>query len=313
LFFLAQLSLDPGWLSAVAALLIGIAGVVLLFWGRSALRGTTLILPWAWSLFAWLALCGSEIAIGMLHWWDVSVAEDQIRYLAAMTLFCPQLSQVGAKRPQWIAWQVVVAVFLLVLWTPVLQVWAFRSVGHVAPGWVWGVFLAGLILAGFLNNFPTRFSPTALCLTIAQINMTYTYLPMTTSEITVKGALMAIALGLIGIGSAIQGGLGCPENLRPEDRAWIDFRDSFGAFWAARVMLRVNDSAARFEWGLWLSWNGFHQVEIVGSHADFRDGVREALVNCVRKLLADFVDDAWLDARLPPSNRRKKGLEDLEA
>ncbi|MEW4564136.1 hypothetical protein AB1K70_16480 [Bremerella sp. JC770] len=312
MFFLAQLSLDPGWLSAVAALLIGIAGVVLLFWGRTALRGTTLILPWAWSLFAWLALCGSEIAIGMLHWWDVSVAEDQIRYLAAMTLFCPQLSQVGAKRPQWIAWQVVVAVFLLVLWAPVIQVWGFRSVGHVAPGWVWGMFLAGLILAGFLNNFPTRFSPTALCLTIAQINMTYTYLPLTTSEVTVKGALMAIALGVIGIGSAIQGGLGCPENLRPEDRAWIDFRDSFGAFWAARVMLRVNDSAARYEWGLWLSWNGFHQVEIVGSHADFRDGVREALISCLRKLLVDFVDDAWLDARLPRSHKQKKGLEDLE-
>ncbi|WP_144970997.1 hypothetical protein [Bremerella volcania] len=310
---MAQLKLDPGWLSALASLLMGLAGVVLLWRGRTALQGTTLVLPWAWSLFAWSALCGSEIAIGLMHWWQASVADDQIRYLAAMTLFCPQLSQVGAKRPQWIAWQGVVAILLLVLWAPVIQVWAFNSIGHVAPGWIWGTFLAALVLAGFLNNFPTRFSPTALCLAIAQFNMTYTYLPMTTSEVTVTGSLLAMALGLIGIGSAIQGGLGCPENLRAEDRAWIDFRDSFGAFWAARVMLRVNDSAARYEWGLWLSWNGFHQVEIVGSHADFRDGVREALITCLRKLLGDFVDEAWLDARLPRANNQKKGLEDMEA
>lgn len=313
MFLLAQLKLDPGWLSALASLLMGVAGVVLLWRGRTALHGTTLVLPWAWSLLAWLALCGSEIAIGMMHWWNVSLLDDQIRYLVAMTLFCPQLSQVGAKRPQWTAWQGVVGVFLLVLWAPVFQVWAFSSIGHIAPGWIWGMFLAALILAGFLNNFPTRFSPTALCLTVAQINMAYTYLPMTTSEVTVNGSLMAMALGLIGIGSAIQGGLGRPENLRPEDRAWIDFRDSFGAFWAVRVMFRVNDAAARYEWGLWLSWNGFHQVEIVGSNADFRDEVREALVTCLRKLLGDFVDDTWLDARLPRPNKRKKGLEDLEA
>lgn len=313
MFLLAQLILDPGWLSAAASLLMGIAGVVLLWRGRTALRGTTLVLPWAWSLLAWVVLCGSECVIGVMHAQEVSGGEDQIRYLAAMTLFCPQLSQVGSKRPQWITWQLVVAIFLLVLWLPVFQVWAFSSIGHVAPGWMGGIFLAALILAGFLNNFPTRFSPTALCLVIAQINMTYTYLPMATTEVTVNGALLAMALGLIGIGSAIQGGLGCPENLRPEDRAWIDFRDSFGAFWAVRVMLRVNDSAARYEWGLWLSWNGFHQVEIVGSHADFRDGVREALITCLRKLLGDFVDDAWLDTRLPRSNTRKKGFEDLEA
>ncbi len=313
MLLLAQLQLDPGWLTATASLLLGIAGVVLLWRGRTAVQGTTLVLPWAWSLLAWFALCGSELAIGVLHWAEVSVSDDQIRYLAAMTLFCPQLSQVGSKRPQWITWQFIVAIFLLGLWAPVLQVWAFSSIGHVAPGWLWGMFLAALILAGFVNNFPTRFSPTALCLTIAQVNMTYAYLPMTTTEVTAAGALFAMALGVVGIGSAIQGGLGCPENLHPEDRAWIDFRDSFGAFWAIRVMLRVNDSAARYEWGLWLSWNGFHQVEIVGSHADFRDGVREALVSCLRKLLGDFVDDSWLDARLPPSNKRKKGLEDLEA
>lgn len=313
LFLLAQLNLDPGWLSALAALLMGIAGGVLLWRGRLALKGTTLVMPWAWSLFAWVALCGSEIVIGVMHWAELPVSDDQLRYLAAMTLFCPQLSQVGSKRPLWISWQAIVAILLLVLWAPVLVDWFSSSPGEISPGWIWGVFLAGLILAGFLNNFPTRFSPTALGLAIAQLQMTYTYLPLTTSEVTVKGALLAIAAGLMGIGSAIQGGFGRPENLRPEDRAWFDFRDSFGAFWAARVMLRVNDSAARYEWGLWLSWNGFHQVEIVGSHADFRDGVREALITCLRKLLGDFVDEAWLDARLPPANKRKKGLEDLDA
>ncbi len=312
LFLLAQLELDPGRLTAAVSALLGLAGVVLLWRGRQAIQGTTLVGPWLWTMVAWIALCGTEAAIGMLHWYEISLPDDQLRYLATMTLFCPQLSQVGSKRPNSLLWQLVVASFWLVLCVPVFQVWSAGSSGHVNPGWIWGTFLAVLILAGLLNNGPTRFAVSAICLAGAQVLMTYHYLPWTTAEVTVKGALLAIGLGLVGIGLVSLGWPGRSENLRPEDRAWLDFRDSFGGFWAAKVLFRVNDSAVRFEWGLCLSWTGFFQVEIVGSHPEFRDGVREGLVTCMRKLLSDFVDEAWLDERLPRPSKQKTGLEDLE-
>ncbi|MEW4452682.1 hypothetical protein AB1L30_08405 [Bremerella sp. JC817] len=313
LMLLAQWQLDPGWLPAIAALLLGLVGCVILLRGRSGLKGTTLLAPWGWCFVAWVALFGSEVAIGTLHGLQIPVNDEQWRYLAAMGLFCPQLSQIGAKRSQTLLWQLVVVLFWVILCLPVWRAWFSAGTGHMNPGPLWGTFLAVLILAGVLNNGPTRFGCTALCLASAQVLMTYSYLPGTGLDLTSSGVLASMVMLVVGMMMVLLGWPTRPETMRAEDRAWIDFRDSYGGFWAARVMYRVNESAVRFDWGLWLGWNGFSQVEIVGSHPDYQDEVRHALVSCLRRLLGDFVDQQWLDARLPRPTQQKKGLEDLEA
>ncbi len=305
--------ISPGWLSAAVALLLGAVGVLLLMRIRGNLRGTTLTAAWGWALVAWVALIGSEIVIGMCHVMQWPIVDSHLRYVAAMGLFLPTLAQIGAKRRQVLICQFLLILFWLALCIPVLRVWVLDSTGKTDPGWIWGSFLGLLLVAGLLNNGATRFGPAAFCLAAAQGLMVYPCLPWTSSEVTTNGALLSMGILLLGMGLVAFGWPVRAEVVRLEDRAWLDFRDQFGSFWAARVIQRVNDAAVRYDWGLWLGWDGFHQVEIVGSDPEFRDEVRQGLVACLRKLLGDFVDQAWLDSRLPKCNPKKNGMEDLEA
>ncbi|RCS49268.1 hypothetical protein DTL42_12080 [Bremerella cremea] len=305
--------LNPGWITATVAFLLGIVGMLLLMRGRGSLQGTTLTAAWGWAMVAWVSLMGCEIAIALCHEMQWPIADNHGRYLAAMSLFLPVLAQIGAKRRHLVVGQLLMVAFWLVLCIPVFRVGILDSAGKADPGWVWGSFLALLLVAELLNNLGTRFSPAAFCLAAAQGVMVYPYLPWATAEVTTGGALLAMGILLLGMGLVAFYWPVRAEAVRPEDRAWLDFRDQFGSYWAARVMQRVNDAAVRYEWGLWLGWDGFHQVEIVGSDPEFRDEVRQGLVACLRKLLGDFVDQQWLDDRLPKGNPKKNGMEDLEA
>ncbi|MBI1247676.1 hypothetical protein GC197_07475 [bacterium] len=313
MFLLAQLQHSLDYLTLPAALIMGVAGLVILIRGRKSLKGTSLLGPWGWCLFAWVAVCGAEVLIAVLNMLQVSIPEVQIRYVAAMTLFCPQMSQIGAKRSQTVVWQLVVGVFWLVLCSPLLMQWLGTLNGNRDPGWPWDIFLSVLILAGFLNNGLTRYGITAVCLTIAQILLTYPTSHGTSLEFMSTRAIVSIGFLLLGMALVALDWPSRPQLFHREDRAWLDFRDCYGSFWALRVMQRVNEAAVRFDWGLWLGWNGFSQVEIVGSHPEFREEVSQALVSCLRKLLGDFVDDDWLDARLPRPTQKKRGLEEMEA
>ncbi len=307
-----QFRIEPGWVTATCALLLGVVGVVLLLRSRSRLQGTTLLGPWGWTIFAWLMLSGTETVIGLTHALGGEVPDQQLRYLAAMSLFCPQLSQIGARRPQARMWQVGVGVFWGLLCLPVVRAQFDPLAGTLDPAWVWGVLFVLLVAVGLLNNAPTRFAPTAWCLAAAQLIMTYPYLPWAHSEVSAGGATCAAGILLLGIGLVVAGWPGRPVPLHPEDRAWLDFRDSFGSYWALRAMQRVNDAAVRYDWGLWLTWSGFRQVEIAGSNPEFRDELRQGLCTCLRKLFSRFVDQAWLDRRLPRPTIKRTGLEDID-
>ena len=307
LIFALQLPINPGWLSAALALLIGGVGAVLLVRARSSVQGTTLTAAWAWTLLSWLGLVGCEVGIGIFHELNVPIVESQWRYLATIGMFLPSLAQLGAKRKHLAVWQLLVATFWLALGAPVFKSWLFSTTGEIDPGWAWGIFLAILVILGLLNNGLTRFGPTALCLAVAQSVMIYPYLPWTVSQVTSSGALVALAIILLGIVLASCGWPGRREAIHMEDRAWLDFRDRYGSFWSLRVMQCVSEAAVRYEWGLWLGWDGLHQVEIAGSDPEFRDEVRQGVVACLRKVLGEFVDQDWLDARLPPPTPRRRG------
>ncbi|PQO36005.1 hypothetical protein DTL21_08755 [Bremerella cremea] len=311
--FVMHIPINPGGVTAAVALLLGVVGIWLLIRIRSGLRGTTLTAAWAWAMVAWVCLVGCEIVIGVCHQLELSIVDNHWRYLAAMGLFLPTLAQVGAKRRHLVAWQLLMLAFWSALSVPVLEIWFLDSAGRSDPGWIWGCFLGLLMIAGLLNNLATRFGPAALCLAIAQGLMVYPYLPWASAPVTTGGALLSMGVLLLGMGMVAFRSQARSEIVRPENQAWLDFRDQFGSFWALRVMQRVNDAAVRYDWGLWLGWDGFHQVEIVGSDPEFRDEVRQGLVACLRKLLGDFVDQEWLDARLPKCDPKKNGMEDLEA
>ena len=38
---------------------------------------------------------------------------------------------------------------------------------------------------------------------------------------------------------------------------WLQFRDAYGAFWALRILGRVNETAELQQWPMRLEWQGF--------------------------------------------------------
>ncbi|PHR86643.1 MAG: hypothetical protein COA78_37765 [Blastopirellula sp.] len=205
----------------------------------------------------------------------------------------------GAKRPQDASWQWIVLSLWVILAMPVGEHWFSNQFAQLDIGGARSWFLLILILVGLLNNGPTRFSPTAFLLGLSQIILLSEYLPGIQTSLGTTGAMAALLLLLIAIVLVIVDWPSKRLVTRHEDRAWLDFRDSFGAFWAARIAQRINDSATRYNWGLWLSWSGFTQVELVGLEEGVTSEVNRALRQNMRSLLRRFVSEAWMDDRLP--------------
>jgi len=310
--FLAQVQVEPGWVTALSALLMGMATLILIGRGLSVIRGTVLMFPWAWLLISTTLFCLTEVVAGLSVAMDQNWTMGPWRFIAAMSLFCPQLSQMGTHKPQQYLWQVVVAAFWLALCGPVLRAWWVNSFEFIEPGWLLGTLLVFLVVVGLLNNGLTRFAPSAICLAAAQIMGSCPYLPGMNNQPSAAGGMIAITGLLVG---TLLVSVGWPRRMTahcPEDDAWLDFRDWFGSWWAFRVLRRMNQAALKFDWGLWLTWHGFERVEIVGSDPDFRDDIKQGLFASLRKLFSHFVDDAWLDSRLPRPKQPKKGLEELK-
>ncbi|TWT31918.1 hypothetical protein [Blastopirellula retiformator] len=302
--------IQPGVMTGLTALLAGVVGTLLLASRRRALDGTTLVAPWWWVMIAWLAVTGVETWIGLAVSAGYPVPyRDALRFTAGMTLFCPLLAQLGAKRPQNVAWQWVVVALWAVLMMPIGELLALGRGGELVQlGGARSWLLFVLIVAGLLNNGPTRFCMTAILLAMAQTLLLAKHLPGIGVGFAAGGACLAILLLLTGIFLAVLDWPPKSPTTRPEDRVWLDFRDSFGAFWALRVAERINASASRYQWGLWLTWNGFSQVEFVGVAGEVNEEVNSALRVSLRSLLRRFVSDEWLRQRMPaekPEDSRK--------
>src|SRR5262249_48923881 len=90
----------------------------------------------------------------------------------------------------------------------------------------------------------------------------------------------------------------------PLDRIWLDFRDSFGALWAARVQQRLNASATDFGWPVVLSLGGFHSSVNADKLDKMPPQVAGAVEHALRSLLWRFVSPQWMDERLALPPRR---------
>ncbi|MFI4876190.1 MAG: hypothetical protein ACIALR_12655 [Blastopirellula sp. JB062] len=293
--------IQPGLFTGTTACLAGMVGVLFLMARRKALHGTTLVAPWRWALIAWISVTGAEAWIGFaVSAGSLATYRDSLRFLASMTLFCPQIAQLGAKRPQNVAWQWVVVTLWAVLVMPVGEQLAAGRGGELILSGARSWFLFVLVVVGLLNNGPTRFGVTAILLAMSQTLLLAQHLPGLGRDLAAGGAALAILLLLMAILLTVLDWPSRGSVSRPEDRVWLDFRDSFGAFWGLRVAERINASATRYQWGLWLTWSGFAQVEFVGLAGEVNEEVNSALRLSLRSLLRRFVSDDWLRQRLPP-------------
>jgi hypothetical protein len=274
--------------------MIGLAGLglVLAFWLVVAYRraaGSTLRAPVAWGGVA-------LVAVMLVEFWlcVAPTSSTQVttwRYLAAVGTFCPAMALLGAKRPQDRGWQFVVASLWLVLAVPALQSLVFAPQSRLDLHPAWQAFL--LLLAGvsLVNYLPTRFALPACLVAAAQLLLLHDFGPVPWRGSGSDAVLTALSLLAMATTFA---GIGWPRRqtaTTQSDRAWLDFRDAFGAVWALRAMERINQAARQAGRAESLRWYGFAEP---WDPLEESGGANDSLATTIRMLLRRFVSADWL-------------------
>ena len=294
MFYASVAATTKAFPPATVVLLICMAALVVAAgccWPR--VRGTTLVGPWCWVICTALAIGVVEglIGLGMLD-----EGADAWRFAAAVGVFSPWMSLLGAKRPQDTAWHFIVASLWGVQALPAAEAILLRPGQPLAIIDFRAYFLIGLMGLSILVYLPTRYWLPGLLAAAGQAALLWHYLPFATEQNTgnmaIAGVLFVAATGL-----ALLLAWRRRED-RAFDRLWRDFRDAFGALWAARVMERVNASADMYAWPMRLGWSGFHAAENPLLAAEIPPEIQPELRRVMVNLLRRFVSDAWMDARL---------------
>ena len=236
--------------------------LLLLVRGWTRLRGTTLTAPCSWAAFSTVCLAAAVWVQGLQSVAESVRGQSALWFAAVTTSFCPLMAILGAKRPQNVGWQWVVASLWLVLIWPVGQTVLMRLT-TVELFSAWKLFLMALIVLGPLNHLPTRFWSASLLVAAGQTLLLSEYLWSFTSESTAWLLPTGVGCFLLAAGIVTwQCRVAASENgeedsLAAYSRQWKKFRDAYGAFWALRILGRVNQTAELCDWPMRLTWTGF--------------------------------------------------------
>ena len=285
------------WREPVAAIASGLAAcsILLGLWNyRRALAETTLVSAASWSAAATAAIAGVELARAAFTLPDAWLTP--LRFCAAALSFCPLVAVLGAKRPQHLAWNLVVVslwgVVSLSALTALVMQRGDRFILGDARAWLLWV----LILMGLINYLPTRNWLAALLLALGQVILFAPHLPLLRGTwLADLPAAPSLALFVLAIALTVTRLDSNASNKRTGkdsfDRLWLDFRDLFGLLWALRLQERVNAASTAAKWEVELQWSGFEGNVIPEQH---REPLRQAMTGLLRR----FVSHEWIAARL---------------
>jgi hypothetical protein len=282
--------LNESSLSVVSVVCAVLMAAIVLF-ARRKITGSTLIGPWWWCLAALAALGLTEAAIAA-QW--VRSAEP-LRFAAAVGVFSPWMSLLGAKRPQDAAWHFIVASLWGIQAMPAAEALWLKPGQPLAIVDFRAYLLLGLMVLALLVYLPTRFWLSAILAAAGQFALCWNFLPWTLADnrSTVIGMVCLLLGAIAALVSARR-----PSPAPPLDRVWLDFRDRFGALWGARVLERINADAALRQAPMRLGWSGFCSADRGEPMAEIppeaRDELRLSFVNLLRR----FVTVEWIDATL---------------
>lgn len=272
--------------AALTALIIASA------WSRIA--KTTLTGPWCWSLAALGAIGAIE---GLIAGGAIRQTAEAWRFAAAVGVFSPWMSLIGAKRPQDQPWHFIIASLWAIQALPAAEALFLRPGQPLAIIDFRAFFLMLLIGLSLLIHLPTRFWLAALLAAAGQLLLLWSYLPFDTHPPTafqvVGATVFFLAAALVALLLVRR-----PPTAQAFDRLWRDFRDSFGALWAARVMERVNASATMYQWPVRLTWSGFRAAEDLSRVAEIPPSIAQDVQRVLINLLRRFVSHAWIEQRL---------------
>ncbi|HTM54476.1 MAG TPA: hypothetical protein VL175_10635 [Pirellulales bacterium] len=284
--------------SLIAASALAATGLLCLWLQRGALRGTTLLAPWCWSVVSLVALTSAELAAAF----STSAGDPTttaLRYVAAMSTFCPLMALLGAKRPQDAGWQFIVLSLWVVLALPGLEWLLFGGVQELHPARV--AFLVLLIAIGAINGVGTRLMPASLLFAAGQGALVAPFLGLEQASSAREWLPPAGMAALVASWAVATARRIVSQAPRPLDRVWLDFRDAYGLVWSLRAMERVNATGKLCMWPTRLGWRGFYRVDSpLPSQPgdDLNEATLAAVVETLRTLLRRFVSAAWIENRL---------------
>lgn len=274
--------------------------LVLLYLRRSRFAGTTLVAPLRWTVFCLVVLAVIELATLWWTWSESTVSA--LRYVGATATFCPLMAVLGAKRPQNIGWQFIVASLWGVLILPVGEMLVLWRGGELDEGPARRWFVVILLGVGLSNYVLTRFGIAALAATVGQVLLLLPRLPF-----NLLAPAWHFSAGIGCLVAAVAIAWFQTRNSRGQlgwNRVWQDFRNAFGIVWGLRVMERVNATAKIGGWSCELNWFGFTDLDSDPVNTEHPE--RE---QAMRTLLRRFVSNDWIDRRL--SLPRRPELQDL--
>lgn len=262
-------------------------------------RHTTLIATWVWSATSLAAVAGCEIVVGLFAPNGVAGWIEPLRFFAAVATFCPNISLLGAKRPQDGMWNFIVLSLWGVLSLPAAESFFIQNGQALEVDDLRAWFLWVLIVGGVVNLLPMRLWLYALLFGTAQVLLFSHYLPLFPFALPASSPVIAVAL-IAAAQIAASRSLRKRRDKSHLDRLWLDFRDLFGALWSLRVIERVNAASELNHWGKTLTWSGFQPIA-VSEQEEHAAAVEQSLLNLLRR----FVDAEWIEQRktdvdLPP-------------
>ncbi|MCC7083384.1 MAG: hypothetical protein IT427_00075 [Pirellulales bacterium] len=302
--------------------------------GLRRARGTTLVAPLAWALLAYTLINVVNWGIAPVMDRGTDTEAEKWIYIASIAALCPTVALFGAKRPQNRAWQWIVLAFWIVLSLPAIQSLLMSPGEPLALHEIWQWLLAIFILAGCLNYLPTRFGGPCLLVALGQVALFWNFLPWTSQLPSSNPLALGSWIFIAAIGAAFWKGRQTARVLSQYhgwNRAWLDFRDSYGVVWSMRIMERVNSLPAVRISEVRLRWSGCYETppETSHVHGDATRNPNESsgetaqpnsplvqnlaspdvlvpLGAALRNLLLRFVSKQWLDVRLESHKRHAK-------
>jgi hypothetical protein len=294
---------DAVSLAATLTLAATLPAAVILCRAFSALKETTLIVPWSWA-----CISGAGIVLSALYGATTSADAPGSsfaawQFVAACGTFCPFVALIGAKRPQHSAWSFVVLSLWGMLSLPAAEVLLLQPGQQLEINAFRSWFLCAIMAAEIINFLLTRFGWAVLLLVAGQTVWLSEYLPLT-PHLWLPAGLAAhrVTLGFLLVASSLVGAwlatLRRPPKLGSYDRLWIDFRDAFGLFWALRLSERVNAVATQANWGFDLGWSGFRTTDELKPLGELPAEIDRPLQHNLQGLLRRFVSPEWIAQRL---------------
>lgn len=254
------------------ALQVGLAlvGVAIAVRGSMRCAHSVLRAPLIWVGISFMVLATAE---AWLQFGEFSADSRRcVRLAAACITFCPGMAVLGAKRPQQHGWHFVVFTMWIILALPAAEMLISTRGESMRVGNLRSWFMVGAILLSVANYLPTRFAIPCLLAATGQLILLSPQLPeflqlrlwLAAGSLQPWGESTCVTLALVALVLAATIAARSVEHPSPApvwDRRWLRFRDRFGAFWAVRLLQRVNQLTKERNWQFVLTWTGFRSVE----------------------------------------------------